>query len=150
TSNFLRSTFEEKDGTFWVAGNQGLDVFDRRTGKVTQHFSLSNPFHGSAASSNETVRLFQDHAGVLWVVAASDGLAMVDRHSNNLTFFALDSGGDPKMDPGAYAIHEDRHGTLWVGTNGGGLLKLDGSRTRFVRYRNSPNDLYSLSADQVL
>ncbi len=150
TSDFLRSTFEENDGTFWVATNQGLDVFDRGTGKVTQHFSLSNPLRATATSTNETVRLFKDRSGVLWVAAARDGLAMVDRKNNKLMFFALDPGTDPRLQPGAYAIYEDRHGTLWIGTNGGGLLTLDRNRARFVRYRNNPNDLDSLSSDQVL
>ncbi len=97
TSDFLRSTFEESDGTFWVATNQGLDVFDRRTGKVTQHFSLSNPLLGTKTFSNETVRLFKDRSGVLWVAAARDGLAIVDRQSNKLRFFPLDPATYPRL-----------------------------------------------------
>jgi ligand-binding sensor domain-containing protein/signal transduction histidine kinase len=151
TNDFLRSTFEATDGTFWVAGNLALDLFDRRSGKVVEHFSLRNPLRrDERTSANESVQLLEDHAGVLWVASARDGLAMVDRQSNKLVFYALDPGADPRLQPGAYAIHEDRHRILWVGTNGGGLLKLDGNRTRFVRYRNHPNDPDSLSADKVL
>jgi ligand-binding sensor domain-containing protein/signal transduction histidine kinase len=151
TSDSLRSTFEEKDGTFWVASNVALEVFDRGNARVVRRLSLSNPLHGAMRNSaNECVHLLVDHAGVLWVVSARDGLASVDRQKDRLTFLALDPGVDPRLQPGADAIYEDRYGTLWVGTNGGGLLKLNRDRTGFVRYRNDPNDPDSLSADQVL
>jgi ligand-binding sensor domain-containing protein/signal transduction histidine kinase len=151
TSDSLRSTFEAKDGTFWVAGSLALDVFDRRRAIVVRRFDLSNPLRsGLRNSPNESVHLFEDHSGILWVVSARDGLARVDRETGKLVFLSLDPGTDPKLQPGAYAILEDRAGALWIATNGGGLLKLDRDRRTFVRYRSRENDPDSLSSDQVL
>ena len=53
------------------------------------------------------------------------------------------------LEPGAWAILEDRYGALWIGTEQG-LLQLDRDRKRFVRYRNDPTDPSSLPADWVL
>ena len=150
TTDFLRSTFEQKDGTFWVASNVAVDVFDRRSGRVTQHFSLSNPLcRETPGSASPIVRLFEDHAGVLWVASARDGLARIDRQANRLIFVALDRVNEPGGQTGANAIFEDREGTLWIGTNNG-LLKLDRERRSIARYRHNPADPDSLSSNQVL
>ena len=143
SSNSLKSTFKEKDGTFWIATENGLDVFDANTGKVTRHISVMN--------GTEPLRmsLFQDHAGVLWVAFSSkNGLAEVDRAANSVTqySFSNDSGANTGVD----AIYEDADGTLWLGTGSRGLLKLDRDRRRFVRYRSNPHDPESFGAGMVL
>src|SRR6266478_3009077 len=145
----LRSTLEQRDGTFWLAGREYVGIFDRRTGEITQHIPLRDPAAARAGrSANPSVRLLEDHAGVVWVASQRDGLATIDRRNNRLTYFAL--AADPALEPGVWALHEDQEGVLWVGTNGGGLFKLDRDRKRFVRYRNNPDDPDSLSADRVL
>jgi ligand-binding sensor domain-containing protein/signal transduction histidine kinase len=142
-----RATLETKDGTFWVAANGSVDIFDRQTGRVTQHFLLRNPLQNPASGGNQYVRLLEDHSGIVWIASARDGLAFVDRQRTKLTFVALARGSD--LEPGAWAILEDRHGALWIGTEHG-LLQLDRDRQRFVRYRNDPTDPSSLPADWVL
>jgi ligand-binding sensor domain-containing protein len=47
-----------------------------------------------------------------------------------------------------WALHEDRSGTLWIGTDGG-LSRFDHSDGRFTRYRHDPDDPHSLSNDRV-
>src|SRR5437899_1183846 len=129
----LRSTFEQKDGTFWVADRESVGVFDRATGEITQRIPLRNPTAARAGrSANLSVGLFEDHDGVLWVASERDGLATVDRLNNRLTYFALTAEGNPAPEPGVRALQEDLQGVLWVGTNGGGLFKLDADRKKFV------------------
>jgi signal transduction histidine kinase/ligand-binding sensor domain-containing protein len=147
SSNFVRSTLETRDGTFWVATNASLDAFDRRTGKVTEHLPLRKPHQNPDSTGNPFVRLLEDRAGVVWIASARDGLAFIDRQHQKLTFLSLVSGSG--AEPGAWAITEDRHGQLWVGTNHG-LFQLDRGRKHFVRYRNDPSDPDSLPADWVL
>jgi signal transduction histidine kinase/ligand-binding sensor domain-containing protein len=142
-----RATLETKDGTFWVASSASVDTFDRQTGRVTQHFLLRNPLQNPVSRGNPYVRLLEDHSGIVWIASARDGLAFVDRQRTKLTFVALAGGSD--LEPGAWAILEDRFGALWIGTEEG-LLQLDRDRERFVRYRNDPPDPSSLPADWVL
>ncbi len=58
-------------------------------------------------------------------------------------------------DPGSlsenwvHTICEDRQGTLWVGTHGGGLNKFDEDKETFVHYRHDPKDSTSLSNDFI-
>jgi ligand-binding sensor domain-containing protein len=146
-SNQVRATLEARDGTFWVATSVSLDIFDRHTGKVTQHLSLRNPLQKPASIGNPYVRLLEDHSGRIWIASARDGLAFVDRPRNRLTFLSLAAGAD--LEAGAWALLEDAYGALWIGTEHG-LLQLDRDRKRFVRYRNDPADSDSLPADWVL
>jgi ligand-binding sensor domain-containing protein/signal transduction histidine kinase len=146
-SNFVRATLEAKDGTFWVATNTTLDILDRQTGRVTQHFFLRNPLQKPASTGNPYVRLLEDRSGTIWIASARDGLAFVDRQRKALTFVSLASGGS--IEPGAWAILEDRKGALWVGTECG-LMRFDNDHKQLTRYRNDPSDPDSLPADWVL
>jgi len=86
----LRSTFEQTDGTFWVASKESVDVFDRTTGEITQRIALRDPATVRAGrSAHVSVRLLEDQAGVLSLASARDGLAKVDRRNNKLAYFAL-------------------------------------------------------------
>lgn len=141
-------TYETKDGSFWVASKSGLDVFDRRTGKVT----LRIPVRGNFPTGDPgPIHLLEDHAGVLWVAFTSgNGLATVDRDHRTLIHYSFGNlGAENSLFSGVRSIYEDRDGTLWLGTNSSGLLRLDRDRTHFVRYRNKPSDPESLSADRV-
>ena len=146
-SNFVRATLEAQDGTFWVATNTTLEVLDRQTGRITQHFSLRNPLQKAVSTGNAYVRLLEDRKGTVWIASARDGLAFFNPRRKALTFVSLTTG--PNIEPGAWAILEDRNGTLWVGTEYG-LIRLDVERKQLFRYRNDPADRDSLPADWIL
>jgi ligand-binding sensor domain-containing protein/signal transduction histidine kinase len=151
SGDVVTATFEQRNGTFWVATTDGLDIFDRTTAKVTQHFPL--PPHPPVSLQVETVvNLFEDHANVLWVIYSfGNGLATVDRENNRLIEYSPTSAGsDGTQLAGVRAIQEDEDGTLWLGTASGGILKLDRHRQRFVRYRKDPRYPDSLSSDQIV
>jgi len=146
-SNFVRATLEARDGTFWVATNTTVDIFDRKTGRVTHHFSLRNPLQKPDSTGNPYVRLLEDRKGRVWIASARDGLAFIGPERKALAFVSLAAGRN--IEPGAWAILEDRKGALWVGTEYG-LIRLDLDRKQLLRYRNDPTDHDSLPADWVL
>ena len=100
-------------------------------------FSLRNPLQKPASTGNPYVRLLEDRTGTVWIASARDGLAFVDRQRKALTFVSLAPGRN--IEPGAWAILEDRKGALWVGTEYG-LIRLDVDRKQLLRYRNDPSD----------
>ena len=127
---------------------EGISILDRQSGRLGGRIFLRDPAAARGGrSANLSVRMIEDHAGVLWIASERDGLAKVDVEKGRLDYFQL---VDSSADQGVRAILEDREGALWVGSNGGGMFKLDRDRTKIVRYRNRPGDPDSLSSDRVL
>ena len=46
-------------------------------------------------------------------------------------------------------IYEDRSGALWVGTDEGGLNRLDRESEKFTRFRSDEDDEETLSSDSI-
>ena len=144
SSDQVRCTFEDRNGTFWVATTESLEAFDYRTGTVLRRIPLHLKYR-----SLGTLSLLEDHQGTLWI-GSVNGLAAVDRQRNQLVYWPLTgSGPNNPESPRVFAIHEDADGTLWLGTLQG-LYQLDRDRRKCVRYRNRPTDLHSLSHDVVV
>jgi ligand-binding sensor domain-containing protein/signal transduction histidine kinase len=142
SSPHTTSTFEEKNGTFWIVTTEGLDAFDRRAGMVTHHLQIHQP--GSASESGVPVQLLEDHAGVFWLTLPfGTGLAVLNRQA--LTISECPIAGQNSIE----AIQEDESGAIWLASSENGVLKLDRDRKAVIRYRNSRTDSDSLSSDQV-
>ena len=142
SSSVVKSAYEDRGGTLWVSTQAGLDAFDRRMERVTERIRL--PVGGSP-----TIRMLEDHAGVLWIVYAfGNGLASWDRHTGTVTLYSFDDRERSATDAsGADGIHEDADGNLWVTTRLSGLIRIDQNRRSGVRYRHSALNPDSISED---
>ncbi|MCU1248683.1 MAG: Two component sensor histidine kinase [Edaphobacter sp.] len=139
SSNDIKSSGEDREGRFWVASDKGLEEFDRTTGKVM----LRIPARGLGFS------FYEDRFGALWIFA--NMTAVFDRKTNTLTQYSFYERKSPStVITGVNAILEDRNGTLWLATNGAGLLKFDREHRRFISYRNNPLDPESIGQDNVI
>ena len=134
SSSEVKSSGEDREGQFWVVNSEGLDAFDRETGKVSLHIPLHEPL--------PEFSFYEDRHGVFWIIYPSgNGLAVFDRRTNTLTRYSIFDQQQPSnVLTGVMAVLEDRDGTLWFGTRGAGLLKFDREHQTFIRYRNNPAD----------
>jgi signal transduction histidine kinase/ligand-binding sensor domain-containing protein len=144
SGNDIHFSDEDRRGTFWVGSGGGLDAFDRKTGKVTEHIPWFN---------NTPFRFHEDKFGLFWVARDSPEcpLAVMDRKDNELTCYSIYEGTHRVTTvTGIYSMLESRDGTMWMATAGSGLLKYDREANRLVRYENHPEDNESLGADSVI
>ena len=145
SDNYVGSTLQDRSGRFWVANRAGLDEFDPQTGKVRLHIPVGQP--------GREFLIYEDRDGLLWLAYASGGgagLSTYDPKSNVLSDYAFASKDILGATfTGIYAVTEDHEGTLWFGTGGMGVLKLDRARQKFVRYRHNPEDPDSIAEDHV-
>ena len=144
SSNEVKSAGEDREGRFWVVSSEGVDEFDRKTGKVMLHI----PLHVGLPEFS----FYEDRFGVFWIIYPSgNGLSVFDRKRNTLTRYSFYEREQPGNGlSGVMAVLEDRNGTLWFGTRVAGLLKFDREHQRFIRYRNNPADPESLPENYIL
>lgn len=94
--------------------------------------------------SGTVYAIAQDHLGFMWF-GTPRGLVRYD--GQHLQRWAVDPGGLSNAD--IRALHVDQTGTLWIGTDGGGLNSLDPSSGDVRRYGVDRHDPRALSHAEV-
>jgi ligand-binding sensor domain-containing protein len=145
----------EGDSLIWSGSVQTLCRFDRRTGLF--HYV---PYPRSRVGEVDRFlhAMLRDDNGLLWLGTAT-GLYRYDRRKSGAAAWHVYTH-DP-ADPASlstdiiYSLLNDPHDpdVLWVGTNGGGLNRLDKRTGKCVRYNTKhglPNDVvYGILPDEA-
>lgn len=91
--------------------------------------------------------VLRDRAGFLWI-ASRDGLALYDGYS--AIVFRHDLANPASIaDNSIRTVYEDSKGAIWIGTNTGGLEKLDRESWTFTHHRHDSGNRDSLPHDSV-
>jgi len=145
-SSFIREIFKDSRGIVWVAGQAavagkvpGTDIFiynETNLDNISHKDKdlLKKIKHISTKLFGYTVRTIkEDKAGTLWVAGA--GLFKINFDSGQTQYFSHDPN-DPTSLSNAMIVSLliDSRGTLWAGTWGGGMCKLDKKSGKFKRY----------------
>jgi signal transduction histidine kinase/ligand-binding sensor domain-containing protein len=159
-NSFIHAIHQDPSGALWIGTNGGgLARLDPETGQFTRY--VNDPQDPDSLGSDFILSLYTDRDGVLWIGTDGGGLNMLEaaapgtgahrfaRYQNRIR--------DPHSlsDNAVQTVFEDSDGVLWVGTNAGGLNRLDREGTsakgseRFVRYQHDPEDPLSLSHNDV-
>lgn len=94
-----------------------------------------------------TAGILEDQFGFVWI-ASTSGLWRYD--GGNFKNYKRDPKDSTSItDNFISCLYEDKSGTLWVGTYGGGLLKYDRDCDCFQRFIHRPNDPTSLSFNEI-
>jgi len=127
--NYVRTLYEDSQGTIWVGTNSGgLNRYDRRNDQFIRYtYSNANP---GSISSNCVQAILEDHAGALWVGTADAGFNKFDRKSGSFTRYTRDDG---LPDNTIYGLLEDNQNNLWISTNKG-LSKFNPLTGFFVNF----------------
>lgn len=122
----------------WVGTyTDGVYVLNSRTGRL-RHYEYGGA-HG--LDDNSSYAILHDSKGVTWV-ATMRGInrydSTIDGFQPILTLYAL-----------TIDIDEDREGTLWFSTQGGGLWRYNPRNGQSHNYQHVDGDPHSLPSDQV-
>ncbi|MFT4927596.1 MAG: signal transduction histidine kinase/ligand-binding sensor domain-containing protein [Phenylobacterium sp.] len=157
SDNHILSLHSDSKGTLWVGTNNGLNRFNPQQ-QTFSHY-IHHPADQHSLSHNSVNAILEDSAGFLWL-GTSDGLNRLDTISNSSENSHLNKAhftqfkhhqSDPHSlsDNNIQRLFQDSNGTLWVGTQGGGLNRFNSTRGDFVHYDYQPHDPNSLSDNTV-
>ena len=147
SNNRIWAITEDREGNIWVATTRGLNRFDSQTGKFYHYFyEKDNP---NSLSSDLVRCLFVSSFDTLWI-GTQNGLNLLNFSTNKIER-VLWNKNVSKTQFNTYSvtdIFEGQKKDLWIGF-GGGLVYFNLENGEIRHFRHKPNDIYSLSEDEV-
>ncbi|MCB9285778.1 MAG: hypothetical protein H6560_00565 [Lewinellaceae bacterium] len=133
--NQVQQIVQDSTGYLWFGGRGGLHRYDGHQFNTYRH----DPGDSTSISGNYVERLYVDSRGKLWVGTYGRGLNLFDPETEKFTRFIADPEGPKSLSHWAcFAIEEDRHGNIWVGT-ANGLNRLEKGTYAITRFLYNHN-----------
>ncbi|RPI29550.1 MAG: diguanylate cyclase [Acidobacteria bacterium] len=167
SSSYVRIIFRDRAGVLWI-GTDGAGLNKLVLGKhpgsppefIRYRYDPAEP-HGLNDNSIESI--FEDRSGVLWVGTYNGGLNKLilrnsgrnDRERRAFVHYAVKPAQKQHLSHDSVnAILEDSRGTLWIGTDGGGLNQVDppaspDSPLPFVHHQANSGAIHGLNDNVV-
>jgi ligand-binding sensor domain-containing protein/two-component sensor histidine kinase len=137
----------DAEGVVWVCTDRGLDALVPGS-KQFKHYK-HNPKDPNSLSSDVTISLYEDQAGVLWIGTGGGGLNAMDKRRTTITRYKSQLHDRRTLSHDfvtSICEQDSRH--LWVGTQVG-LNRLDRVTGTFTRLMHEPADPTSLIDNYV-
>jgi ligand-binding sensor domain-containing protein len=145
SSNNAVALHEDTKGTLWIATyDGGLNRLDARASAFRRY--RHDPRRPDSLGHDQVWGVAEDAAGRLWA-ATSAGVSVLEPERDTFRHyvFRLEEGtGAPLV---ATSVQRDRAGTMWVGTDGGGLYHHRPDTDSFVVYRSDPGGTETLGGN---
>lgn len=138
-------------GDIWVGThNQGLGRIDRASQEVISFLPpgdrlkmMDNPNYVAA---NWIPGIFTDRTGIVWL---GSGMGIYRFYNREKEFLRYKDSAEQNRIHHIRSVYADGLGTLWLGTWGNGMLKLDRTSNEITQYTHVEGDATSLSNDIV-
>ena len=152
-SNLIRVAYFDRQENLWLCPRMGgLEkvIFFSSSFKSFQPDSDSNKH----STINNNVRaIFEDNDRRRWISTKSGIIRIYDENDCFLGYLCHDGkiGNGEPLNGITYCVMQDDSGDIWLGTKGNGLyrLKKDKKDYKITKYRNIPDDVYSLSNNDI-
>ena len=162
SSNKIWRIYPDSKQSLWVGTMHGLNHISARNLKDPDKASFTRFLHeegnANSLSSNMIRSVLEDRNGLIWVGTFNGGLNKMIRDPASREGYLFTRYGMDPQDPDSprsmrhndvRALLEDPNGTLWVGTDRGGLHHFDPRRETFAVYKHESDDPSSLSSDRI-
>ena len=148
TGNAVHVVRSTGKGLIWVGTSTGMNLLDPATGVVRRYSSKSNQILKAKQDIIYTIAI--DSSGTPWV-GTYNGLLRFDRESDS--FLPFHGRIEPDIDLGTEAfitaLYCGADGTLWIGTQYNGLIRLDPSTSRYSQHTNDETNPRSINSNRI-
>ena len=114
--NTVKSIIQDRNGFVWIGTADGLNRFDGKRFVAYTHKNSDS----TSLSDNYIAEIFEDHLGRIWI-CTRNGLNIYSVVRNSFVHVPLSRYAKNLF---ATAIEEDVNGSVWIGTDGAGLLRI--------------------------
>lgn len=111
----VNAIIEDSEGDLWYATNNGISLYNERTGQWQSFLSVFNENH---KNQNHTfISLCEVSPGIIWAGGYSSGIYQIDKRKGTVSFFtpALFGGTNIRPDKYIRSIVKDSEGYIWSG-----------------------------------
>ncbi|AFM03488.1 putative periplasmic ligand-binding sensor domain protein [Bernardetia litoralis DSM 6794] len=144
SDNTVRSVLEDKHGILWIGTIQGLNKYKEGIEQASVIGMLSK---------KKIYAIYEDNQNQVWVGTMENGIYIFDNSKPSLgvIFKKRLTTRTTKglLSNSIRVIYQDKAGTIWIGTDKGGLSRYNASTNSFKTFANDPNVLNSLSNNRV-
>ena len=126
--DYILQIYEDKEGLIWLGTENGISIFNPKTECFSNHFH--DPNDESTMGSKAVLRIYEDAQQQIWIGNWGGGLNLLThRISNNDGDIKLKFRRIPLPEladiKNVWSILRDSQNKLWIGSFGGGLLRID-------------------------
>lgn len=123
---------KSEEGKLFISSDQGLCIFDPKTS--VPHFYGQDELSPYALADCYTYPILLDKEGAMWVGTYYCGLEYTHPKVTNFTNFTRSSYRNSVYGNVISNIREDAYGTLWIGSDDGGLSSYNKATNQFRSY----------------
>jgi signal transduction histidine kinase/ligand-binding sensor domain-containing protein len=144
--------------THMLVDSSGIIWFGSLTDGLFKYDPINKPFKAyinqaddpNSISPGGVFGLFASKItpGKVYIGTRGHGINVFDNNDQSVKKVNFTSDND-MFGGSSRSIYEQKDGTIWIGTWGDGLIKMDQNYNEIKRYKNNPEDKNSLINDQV-
>lgn len=132
SSNFVHRCCEDLEGNIWIGTFNGLNKYDRKTGKFHRYVKQENE---KGLSYSSIWSLFCDQQGTIWAGTYFGGVNFFNPQKQIFREYqASPKESEGLSSPIVSRIIEDDKGNFWIGTEGGGVNMYNAETHTYKRY----------------
>ncbi|PHN02147.1 ligand-binding sensor domain-containing protein [Flavilitoribacter nigricans] len=139
---------EDRQGGLWIGTyNGGLHRYDLSTGALQAY--ANDPTDEESLATDEVWSFFIDRSGILWIASHASGLQKVNPFAKKFRTFREDPDGLSHSFISGISSFDETPELLWVGTQQGGLNRIDLRSGEVASWLHQPADPGSLNGNTI-
>ena len=119
----VRQVCEDLDGNFWLGTYGGVCRYDPDEDCFVRY---KYGFQHHAFNVRSIISMICDRQGTLWFGSFYEGVSYYNTEAETYFYYTPETEAEGKLNsPLSNSVSEDSDGNLWIGTEGGGLSRMD-------------------------